>query len=243
MKPEQATGEGIRGRRRSERRTWRGGVALSLLLHLLFLLGREPRLVPESASAAAGPDANDDRAVRGGMQAVALAAPPSRPIVVPQIPLPVDIDVEPAEIDVEPVFDVAALLGDPGPLGPPGLDDGDGEGDGGDAETGLSRVLPPTPKMMIVPPGHDDLQGLSFEVWVFVDAQGVVVADSTRLNPPTKDRGYNRRLLREAAGWVFHPGMRDGQPVAAWFSYGVDFGGGASGRAARNPSPPSPPAR
>ncbi len=238
MKSEQATGEGIRRRRRHERRTWRGAMAASLLLHLLFLFAREARPVPESVRAAAGPDANDDRAARGGMQAVSIAAPPSRPVVVPQIPLPVDIDIEPAEIDIEPVFDLAALLGDPGPLGPPGLDDGDGEGDGGDAETGLLRVLPPRPQMMIVPPAHDDLRGSRFEVWVFVDEQGAVVADSTRLNPPTKDRGFNRQVVREAAGWMFHPGTRDGQPVAAWFPYVVEIGG-----VARSPSPPGSPAR
>lgn len=221
MKSEQATGEGIRRRRRSERRRWWGGMAASLVIHLLFLLGREARPIPESALAAAGPDANDDRAARGGMQAISMAAPPSRPIVVPQIPLPVEVDIEPADIDIDPVFDVAALLGDPGPLGPPGLDDGDGEGDGGSAESGRLRVLPPSPRMMIIPPANQDLRGSRFEVWVFVDAQGSVVADSTRLNPPTKDRGFNRQLVREAAGWMFHPGTLDAQPVAAWFTYTV----------------------
>ena len=29
--------------------------------------------------------------------------------------------------------------------------------------------------------------------------------DSTRLNPPTSDKGFNQRLIREASEWVFRP--------------------------------------
>ena len=60
-------------------------------------------------------------------------------------------------------------------------------------------------------------------MWVFVDAAGKVVADSTRLNPPTSDRGFNRRLIDEAAEWVFNPATRNGQPVAAWFPYTISM--------------------
>jgi hypothetical protein len=49
------------------------------------------------------------------------------------------------------------------------------------------------------------------------------VADSTRLNPPTSDRGFNRRLIEEAAEWVFHPARRNNQAVAAWFPYTISM--------------------
>jgi len=54
-----------------------------------------------------------------------------------------------------------------------------------------------------------------------VDATGAVVPDSTRLEPPTKDRDFNRRLIREASEWVFRPASRDGRPIAAWFPYRI----------------------
>lgn len=214
-------GGSVRDRRRAQTRTWLYGLLASLALHLLFLLsgGRPP--IPEPESAAAGPDADDDRAARGGMQAVNVSVPPSRPLRPPEVPLPVEVEIEPMEIDVGPAFDLVPLLAEPGLLGPPGLDDGDGEGDGGAEAAGRLRTFPPVPRMMIVPPANKDLRGTRFEVWVFVDEHGSVVADSTRLDPPTKDRGYNRQLLREAAGWTFLPARlaSDGRPVAAWFSY------------------------
>ena len=220
MNIDETTGQETRERRRAERRLWRNGLVASLLLHVLFVLagGRSP--IPDSPFAPAGPDAGGDRAAKGGLQAVNLVSPPPRPVAPPEIPLPVDIEIEPVEIDVEVAFDMAALLGeDPGPLGPPGLNDGDGEGGGGVAKAGLLRVLPPKPRGMIIPPANKKLRGVRVQVWVFVDEEGHVVPDSTRLNPPTRDRGFNRQLVREAAQWIFRPGTRDGRPVAAWFSW------------------------
>ena len=76
---------------------------------------------------------------------------------------------------------------------------------------------------MIIPPTNKSLRGKQVEVWVFVDPTGRVVADSTRLNPPTSDRGFNRRLISEAAEWIFNPGLRDGQAVAAWATWTVSM--------------------
>ena len=59
--------------------------------------------------------------------------------------------------------------------------------------------------------------------WVFVDERGRVVADSTRLNPPAKDRGFNERLIREASEWVFRPATQAGQAVASWFPYQISM--------------------
>jgi hypothetical protein len=76
---------------------------------------------------------------------------------------------------------------------------------------------------MIIPPTNKKLRGSAVEVWVFVNEGGRVVADSTRLNPPTSDRGFNRRLIEEAAEWVFTPAMKEGKPVAAWFPYTISM--------------------
>jgi hypothetical protein len=72
---------------------------------------------------------------------------------------------------------------------------------------------------MIIPPTNRDLRGSEIEVWVFVNEQGRVVADSTQLRPPTRDRRFNEQLTREAAEWIFNPARENGVPVAAWFPY------------------------
>ncbi len=210
-------------RRRRDRKTWRRAILASLVVHLVVLIAGSDGPIPVSPFAAAGPRANDDRAAAGGMQVVHVVNPPPRPIVRPRVPLPVEIEIEPVELEDDIVFDAAALLGERPGLETPGLGDGEGEGDGGTSTEGLRRLLPPTPRGMIIPPANRDLRGVEVQVWVFVDATGRVVADSTRLDPPTRDRGFNRQLIREAAEWVFRPGTEDGHPVAAWFPYRISM--------------------
>ena len=74
---------------------------------------------------------------------------------------------------------------------------------------------------MIIPPTNRDLRGTEIRVWVFVDRAGRVVADSTRLEPPTRDGEFNRRLIAEAAEWVFRPATRAGEAISAWFPYRI----------------------
>ena len=211
-------------RRQRERKLWRNALLASLLVHAFIFLFWRPPSVLVSPFAAAGPKAGDDRAAAGGMQAMNVLTPPSVSLVTPLIPIPVDIQVEPVEFDTEPSFDEAAVMGEePGPPGPPGMPNGDGQGDGGTAMDGLMSMVPPRPRGMIIPPTNRDLRGTEVEVWVFVNERGQVVPDSTRLRPPTRDRGFNRRLIREAAEWVFVPAKRDGQPVAAWFPYTISM--------------------
>lgn len=213
----------VAGRRRKDRRLWRGAFAASLAVHLLVLLLGDRRPIPLAPFAAAGPKAGDDRAAAGGMEALNVRVPPRPPVTPPAIPIEVTVEIEPLDLEPEVTFDMAAVLGEPGPPGPPGLADGDGEGDGGTATEGLRRVLPPTPRGMIIPPANNDLRGTEIEVWVFVDERGRVVPDSTRLNPVTRNGRFNRQLIQEAAQWVFRPGTLDGEPVATWFSYVISM--------------------
>ena len=76
---------------------------------------------------------------------------------------------------------------------------------------------------MIIPPANKSLKGERVQVWVFVSEDGRVVADSTRLRPPTSDRDFNERLIREAAEWIFEPGRKGGKPVATWFPYTISM--------------------
>lgn len=207
-------------------RTFRTALLVSLAVHLLLFFGWQTVPIPQSPFAAAGPRAGDNRAAPGGggLQAMNLAIPPPRPIVPPQVPLVSLEDVEPVDFDLEPQVDLASLLGGAPGLEPgPGLEGGTGRGDGGNAAEGRFRVVPPSPRGMIIPPTNSSLRGKQVEVWVFVDAAGRVVPDSTRLNPPTSDRGFNRRLIQEAAEWVFNPATREGEPVSAWFPYTISM--------------------
>jgi hypothetical protein len=58
---------------------------------------------------------------------------------------------------------------------------------------------------------------------VFVDALGQVVADSTRLVPPTANARFNEQVLQNAATWRFRPARENSSPVAAWFTYEIEM--------------------
>ncbi|MEQ1856437.1 MAG: hypothetical protein ABL963_08205 [Longimicrobiales bacterium] len=223
---EQESGS-ARERRRRERSVWRTGLLVSVLLHLIFVLGWRGAVIPESPLAAAGPRTGDDRAAPGTLQAMNVRTPSSIPRVPPPVLVPTEIVLDSVPTDVvdeTALFDPASVLGDqPGPPGPPGLPGGAGTGDGGNAESGRFRLEPASPRGMIIPPANRDLRGTDVQVWVFVDEAGRVVADSTRLEPPTRDRDFNRRLIREASEWVFRPAQQDGRAVASWFPYRISM--------------------
>ncbi len=209
-------------RRAQERKILRASLLISAVVHLILFSLWEIEPVMISPFAAAGPRAGDYRAADGSLQAMNLSVAPTRPIIPPLIPLP-SVEVEPVEIFPEEAgLDLSALAGDrPGMDSAPGIEGGEGRGDGGTAEEGLRRLIPPSPRGMIMPPPNDRLKGTQIQVWVFVDERGLVVSDSTRLRPPTRDRGYNRRLIEQAAEWTFEPAQQGGQPVASWFPYTI----------------------
>jgi hypothetical protein len=88
----------------------------------------------------------------------------------------------------------------------------------------LLRVQPPTPRSMIIPPYDRELRGTEVTIWAFVDVSGRVVSDSTRLEPPTSNEDFNRRLLSQVAEWMFRPAMQNGKAVSAWFLYRIVVG-------------------
>jgi len=211
-----------RERRRQDRSVWRTGLLVSVLFHLLIFLSWRITVIPESPLAAAGPAAGDSRAAAGSMQALNVRTPPANPIVPPPIPIPTDIAVEPVEFVEQVQIDPSSVAGDePGQLEAPGLEIGTGLGDGGTSDEGLYRLQPPVPRGMIIPPDNDALRGKEIRVWVFVDESGRVVPDSTRLDPPTRNRDLDRLLIREAADWLFRPAQQAGVAVASWFPYTV----------------------
>ena len=208
-------------RRASQDRVLRIALGVSLLFHIAIFLFWRVVPIPPSPLSAAGPRAGDFYAAGGGMQSVNLRVPQTR-ILPPRVPL-ISLEDIPVEFDTEPQLDLAAMAGEAPGLsdGPPGIEGGQGQGDGGTAAEGFFRLVPPSPRGMIMPPANKNLKGKQVEVWVFVDATGRVVPDSTRLNPPTSDGGLNRQLIREAAEWVFNPAKQNNQAVASWFPYTI----------------------
>jgi hypothetical protein len=201
-------------------------LGVSLLFHALLFLAWPSESLLVSPFAAAGPRNGDDRAAAGSMQALNMSVPPARPITPPPVPTPTVDPVEILEFDEESRVQPAEALGvGPPDTGPPGLETGTGQGDGGTADEGLFSMIPPSPRAMIMPRFAEALKDRSVAIWVWVDVTGRVVPDSTRLEPPTSDRDLNRRLIQEASDWIFEPARQGGEPVATWFPYRVRSGG------------------
>ena len=227
-------------RRRADRR-WRRALLVGLLaaaaVHVaVVLLFRTARPTPTAASTAAGPAAGDYRAARGGGGLTMLdvrprTAPPPKPVPVP-VPAPVpEVEVKPeppkprlqAPGPVEPSLPGTAAGAGSGDAAGPGTPTGTGRGGGGADEGGASGILAPRPRGIFIPPAGQpaSARGQDITIWVFVAPSGRVVPDSTRLEPPTSDGRYNRRLIQTANDWVFDPARRAGRAVGAWFSFGV----------------------
>jgi hypothetical protein len=210
-------------RRRRDRKIWLTGFVVSVVLHLAVFLFWPTTTLPTPQDTAAGPEMADDRAAQGGLRALALADPTvPPPIPVPDAPPPEDLEIEMdavPEIEFEPVELPQPGTGDADDgddTGDTGLPEatGTGAGAGGDGEEG--RMIPPTVRGAIPPPSNPDLRGFETVVHVFVDEDGRVVADSTRLEPPTPDSRFNQRLLDQVADYRFQPARQGDQVRAAW---------------------------
>src|SRR5690606_26846955 len=179
----------------------------------------------------------------GGMAMIELrqVQPPAPEVVVEPVPEPVP---EPEEVVVEPEQVVIAtppaepdLLGAPAEAGAstpgeggqggagsgPATGGGEGAGGGGEGEEGASRIIPPTPRgIFIPPPGRPaSARGQEITVWVFVNESGRADRNQIRLEPPTSDARYNPRLMQSVAEWVFGPATQAGRPVAVWYPFQI----------------------
>jgi outer membrane biosynthesis protein TonB len=219
--------------RRKWDRAMRWSLVASLLFHVLvLLLFRQSVVIPSVPASSAGPDANDDRAAAGGgteIIAYTVIQPPPAPeeAIIP-IPVPTPTAQPRPEVVRPPTPQSPAPLGQTastgegrGPETGPGTERGTGAGSGGTGEEGDSRTIAPSPRGLILPPSDRParVRGTTVTVYVFVTERGTVVSDSTRLAPSSGDRGYDNRLRRQAAEWVFNPARRNGQAVAEWFQY------------------------
>jgi hypothetical protein len=216
---------------------------LALIVHAAILLSMRSTSLPQMATSAAGPPMGDFRAAAGGgggMEMVQVRVQEEQATSEEAVPEPVPVPE--VEIEVEPVPqpdptptrapDVAIATPGVGTAGEgagrgettgPGLADGRGQGGGGGDAEGAAGMVAPVPRGLFLPPQGvpSDARGREITVFVFVNSQGRVISDSTRIQPPTRDARFNRRLRDQASEWVFEPARRGGQAVPAWFQYGL----------------------
>ncbi len=209
-------------RRRRDQKFWVSGALASVVIHGLLFFLWSGNVIPDSPFAASGPRAGDNLPTTGSMQAMNLRVLLPVPIVPPPVPTPVAVEIDNINFDDRLQVDQASILGErPGLADVPGLEAGLGRGDAGTTDQGLFTLQPASPRGMIIPPTNGDLRDTEVRVWVFVDETGLVISDSTRLDPPTRDRSFNQRLIREASEWVFQPAQREGRAVSSWFPYRI----------------------
>ena len=209
----------IKDRHRRERRIWRNGIAMSVAVHFLVFFIWKITAVPVSPYMASGPEQSDRTIDESSLRALSIWVPPNLPIAPSPIPIPSQIDIQ--EVELAQIIErgPVSVLGEW-----PSLDKLLGLSDGsGMPHQGASGWMPATPRDIIIPSNKRDLRGTEIQVWVFIDESGGVIPDSTYIDPVTEDTDFNRRLIRQAAEWLFRPGTRDGKPVASWFTYRISI--------------------
>lgn len=197
------------GRRFRRALAW--GFVVSAAAHAaLFLLWRGPAGLP------AGSDegrAAADRPVRQDYLQVVSLPPASRAAArIPRPPPPVSApSAEPTPVAVSD-GDVRISVSLRRPAGGgAGSEEGSGAGAGG-----TSHLTPPVPRSVYPewePP--PSVRGTAVTVRVRVDSLGHPVGP-VRLDPPTGDPGFDRRLRQQVLHMRFRPGMVGGRPVGAW---------------------------
>ena len=207
----------IEDRYRRERRIWRNGITMSVAVHFLLFFIWKITAIPISSSMPLGPEQSEGAVDEGSLRALSIWVPPKLPVSPSPIPIPSQIDIRETKLPQITEREAVSALGKSPSLDKPlGLRDGFGT-----TYQGTSDWMPATPRDMIIPSNKHDLNGKEIQVWVFVDESGGVIPDSTYIDPVPENEDFNRRLIRQAAEWLFRPATRDGKPVASWFTYRI----------------------
>ena len=207
----------IKDRHRRERRIWRNGIAMSVAVHFLVFFTWKITAVPTAPPMTPGPEQIEGIVDEGSLRALSIWVPPNLPIVPSPIPIPSQIDIQEVKLAQIMEGDTVPVFGKR-----PSLDKLPGLGDGsGIPHQGASGWMSATPRDIVILSNEHDLSGKEIQVWVFIDESGGVIPDSTYLDPVPEDKDFNRRLIRQAAEWLFRPATRDGKPVVSWFTYRI----------------------
>ena len=216
----------VRSRRRGFRRLLVRALAVSVLLHAAVLLlwrvqPRPPHGTGASAGAAPSPSPPPDEAMR----AVEIVRPAAetddeegRPVAV-RLP-----ETDPPTVS-DPLYDRPTLVLERVAAAAAGsrrltlAAGGEGAPSGGE-ETGSpgepGRISPPVPRFLL--PQWDpppEVRGTRVTVRVEVGRDGRPTGQ-VRLEPPTENEDFNRRLRETLTSLRYSPGTRAGEPVVAW---------------------------
>jgi hypothetical protein len=93
--------------------------------------------------------------------------------------------------------------------------------EGQDLGIGSAFTTPPLPRGIVIPQFNKELDVEEIEVGVFVDKEGRVVADSTRIVSPVNSISFSSQLIEQAAEWIFDPATKAGKAVSGWFFYTI----------------------
>ncbi len=85
----------------------------------------------------------------------------------------------------------------------------------------LLHKVPPLPRSIVVPQFITGQSLVEIKVEVFVDENGKVVSDSTRIFSPDTNSAVRTQLLQKASEWIFDPARIADKPVSSWFSYTI----------------------
>lgn len=213
----------VRGRRRGYRRLLARALAVSALLHLaLFALWRAeppspagtgadadeapaPAPPPETALQAVDVRPTAEDGAEAGRPAARLPEADLPPVREPSSARAGELALRP----VRPSGAARAVLPGEGGSAAAGED-----GDGSRGEPG--RISPPVPRSLLPqwdPP--DPVQGTRVTVHVEVGRDGRPTGQ-VRLEPPTGDEDFDRRLREALTSIRYRPGRRAGEPVVAW---------------------------
>lgn len=211
----------IKDRHRRDRRIWRKALALSVITHLIGLLLLSVVPIPSLLDMSSGSKQAREILTSSSLRTVNIGGFPNLPNT-PSAPTPVHIQ----EVDLDHTIagDTALLLNEM--FGNKKLMGLSGEammsGNTNSVKGSLSRISA-TPRNIIIPSNKNDLRGKEIQVWVFVDEDGDVIADSTYLDPAGGDPDFNQHLILEAAEWLFRPATWAGEPIASWFTYRISM--------------------
>ncbi len=202
------------GRRFRRALAW--GFLGSAALHAaVFLLWRGLPAADVPGGPAASSVAAEPRPTEGALRAVDLAAS-AAPEEIPPPPAPrLNAFAPPLDWDdasESPSLGPVSLEREPG--GSP-AEGGSERGRGADRGPG-SGTHGPVPRSIL--PQWDpppDVRGMRVSVYVHVDAEGRPSGE-VRLDPPTPDSAFNRRLVEKVRRMEYEPARRDGEPVAGW---------------------------
>ena len=190
---------------------------MSVAVHFLLFFIWKITAIPISSSMPLGAEQSEGAVDEGSLRALSIWVPPKLPVSPSPIPIPSQIDIRETKLPQITEREAVSALGKSPSLDKPlGLRDGFGT-----TYQGTSDWMPATPRDMIIPSNKHDLNGKEIQVWVFVDESGGVIPDSTYIDPVPENEDFNRRLIRQAAEWLFRPATRDGKPVASWFTYRI----------------------